>query len=162
MTSNAHSHVSATETARDFDAFYEGHFDQAARLAHLLTGSNLVAEDLAQDGLCRMRRRFDDIETGATSALTMTGVCRNWHRGRSREQARLVRIASPVEVALPECERLLELLDALPYRQHAVLVLRYWLDLTEAEIAEVLSCRPGTVKSLCARALMRLRKELGE
>jgi DNA-directed RNA polymerase specialized sigma24 family protein len=70
--------------------------------------------------------------------------------------------ASPVEVAPPECEQLLELLDALPYRQQAVLVLRYWLDLTEAEIAEALGCRPGTVKSLCARALTRLRKELGE
>ncbi len=52
------------------------------------------------------------------------------------------------------------LVDRLPERQRAVLVLRYFEGLSEAEIAETLSCRPGTVKSLASRALDRLRKEL--
>ena len=55
----------------------------------------------------------------------------------------------------------LDLIDRLPSRQRAVLVLRYFEGLSELEIAEVLSCRPGTVKSLAARALSRLREELG-
>ena len=57
----------------------------------------------------------------------------------------------------------LELLDALrrlSYRQRSVIVLRYWLDLSEAEIAETLGCRPGTVKSLHTRAIEHLRKEM--
>jgi len=50
--------------------------------------------------------------------------------------------------------------DALPYRQRAVLVLRYWLGLREVEIAPLLQCRPSTVRTLHFRALARLRKEI--
>jgi len=48
----------------------------------------------------------------------------------------------------------------LPYRQRAVLVLRYWGDWSEVEIAEALGCRSGTVKTLASRGLARLRKEI--
>jgi RNA polymerase sigma factor (sigma-70 family) len=48
----------------------------------------------------------------------------------------------------------------LPYRQRAVLVLRYWGDWSEAEIASALKCRPGTVKALASRGLARLRREI--
>ena len=60
----------------------------------------------------------------------------------------------------PQARELLDVIDALPRRQKTVVVLRYYEDLTEAEIAAVLGCRPGTVKSLVARALTRMRKEL--
>lgn len=56
-----------------------------------------------------------------------------------------------------------ELTDAiarLPFRQRAVIVLRYYADLTEADIANALECRPGTVKSLSSRALAALSKEI--
>ncbi len=56
-----------------------------------------------------------------------------------------------------------ELLDAiatLPYKQRAVLVLRYWADLREEEIANIVGVRPATVRSITARALAQLRKEL--
>jgi RNA polymerase sigma factor (sigma-70 family) len=55
---------------------------------------------------------------------------------------------------------LIDLIDELPYRQKAVVVMRYWLDLSEREIADHLGCRPGTVKSLASRAMERLRKDL--
>lgn len=51
-------------------------------------------------------------------------------------------------------------LRRLPHDQRAVVVLRYWLGLSESEIADALECRPGTVKSRHARALRTLRKEL--
>jgi RNA polymerase sigma factor (sigma-70 family) len=57
-------------------------------------------------------------------------------------------------------EELLGLVDRLPFRQRTVLVARYWLDLPESEIAALVGCRPGTVKSLASRALTTLRKEL--
>jgi RNA polymerase sigma factor (sigma-70 family) len=63
--------------------------------------------------------------------------------------------------SLTEQERELDdSLRRLPYDQPAVVVLRYWLGLSEAEIAEALDCRPGTVKSRLSRALRALRKEL--
>jgi RNA polymerase sigma factor (sigma-70 family) len=155
--------VLATGAKPDFETFYRAQFAHAARLAHLFTGSNLVAEDLAQDGLSRIQNRFDDIDDPTRYLhVTMANVCRNWHRGRFRERTRLSHLALVSQAPPDECEHLLALVDRLPYRQRAVLVLRYWLDLPEAEIARVLGCRPGTVKSLCARALDRLRKELGE
>lgn len=55
---------------------------------------------------------------------------------------------------------LLDVVDRLPYRQKAVVVCRYYLDLSETQIAEALGCRPGTVKSLASRALATMRKEL--
>jgi RNA polymerase sigma factor (sigma-70 family) len=55
---------------------------------------------------------------------------------------------------------LLAIVDGLPFRQRAVLVARYWLDMSEADIADLLDCRPGTVKSLASRAMATLRKEL--
>jgi RNA polymerase sigma factor (sigma-70 family) len=65
----------------------------------------------------------------------------------------------PVPARNTELDDLLERIDRLPYRQRAVLVLRYFEDLSEAEIADVLGCRPGTVKSTASRALTRLREE---
>jgi RNA polymerase sigma factor (sigma-70 family) len=55
---------------------------------------------------------------------------------------------------------LFDVVGRLPARQRAVIVMRYFEDLSEAEIAEALGCRPGTVKSLAARALQTLRTEL--
>ena len=55
---------------------------------------------------------------------------------------------------------LLDAVDALPYRQKAVIVLRYYEDLRERDIATALGCRPGTVKSLASRALQRLAQEI--
>lgn len=55
---------------------------------------------------------------------------------------------------------MLSTVQKLPYRQRTVIVLRYWMDFSEAEIAEVLECRPGTVKSLASRALSKIRKEI--
>jgi RNA polymerase sigma factor (sigma-70 family) len=55
----------------------------------------------------------------------------------------------------------MEALRALPPRQRAVIVLRYWEDLTEAQTAEVLGCAVGTVKSQASKAMAKLRSALG-
>ncbi|MGH9102676.1 MAG: RNA polymerase sigma factor, partial [Acidimicrobiales bacterium] len=61
----------------------------------------------------------------------------------------------------PDAE-LFDLVGTLRYRQRVVIVARYWGGWSEAEIARMLGCRPGTVKSLASRALARLRQEVGE
>ena len=88
---------------------------------------------------------------------------RGRRRSRKREEMRFERLRAgePTSVGL-SVDELLELVDGLPYRQKTVLVLRYYLDQSEAEIADVLGCRPGTVKSLAARGLDQLRKVIGE
>lgn len=70
------------------------------------------------------------------------------------------RLVQPTEVQAFETDDMAEVIARLPYRQRAVLVLRYWLDLSEADIAERLGCRAGTVKSLHSRALTRIRSEI--
>lgn len=90
---------------------------------------------------------------------SLVNACRSHHRQRARRAARLDHRQRDVGVT-EEAREMLDALDALPYRQKAVLVLRYYADLTEAQIAAALDCRPGTVKSLAARGLERLAREI--
>lgn len=89
----------------------------------------------------------------------VTNACRNERRrlGTARRYApRLVRQAQVMDEPVDE---LVASLRRLPYRQRTIVVLRYYLDLPESEIAETLGVRPGTVKSSLHRALARLRLE---
>jgi RNA polymerase sigma-70 factor (sigma-E family) len=148
------------ESPTSFEAFYELRWPQAVRLAHVLTGVDAVSEDLAQDAFARVHTRWFGIDNpDAYLRRSVVNACRSWHRSRTREDARIERVHAgrPTSIGL-DVDELLALVDALPYRQRAVLILRYYLDCTEAEIADALECRPGTVKSLSARALEQLRK----
>jgi len=149
-------------TTIDFDDFFRSHYPATVRLAHLLTGSNQAAEDLAQEAFRRVYSHYSDLQEPAPYLRAVTvNVCRNWHRGRSREADRLRRHGtSPTETVM-EHDELLDTIRKLSYRAQAVLVLRYWLDLSEADIAASLGCRPGTVKSIHSRALDAIRTEFG-
>lgn len=142
------------------ETFYRSHFPDAVRLAHLLTGDPSVAEDLAQDAFERVRQRFDRIDAPrAYLRVAVVNACRSHHRTRSREADRARKVGPPGDGDLGAHE-LLDAVDALPYRQKAVIVLRYYEDLSERDIALALDCRPGTVKSLASRALRRLAQEI--
>lgn len=154
----------------DFEHSYRSEFTRAARLAHLLTGSNAAAEDIAQEALVRVGDRLATIDDpSAYLTRTVVNLCRSHYRSdarRSRRELRVVssdgRLASMSDAATDAVEHgeLLALVDDLPFRQRLVLVARYWLDMAETDIAELVGCRPGTVKSLASRALTTLRKEL--
>lgn len=150
----------------DFERLYRNDFVRAVRLAHLLTGSNDAAEDIAQEAFVRVRTVRTEIrDPQAYLTTTVVRLCRNWQRGRRRRMAREQRRAVDVYALETSCgevdrhEELLALVDRLPFRQRTVLVARYWLDLPEADIAVLVGCRPGTVKSLASRALDTLRQE---
>lgn len=150
----------------DFERFFAEHHAPTVRLTHLLTGSGAAAEDLAQDAFTNVLAHFASLDNPAAYLRTAAvNTCRSWHRARGREQDRFRRHGTTPELA-PAAQLsdtsadLLASIRLLPYRQQAVLVLRYWLDLTELDIATTLGCRPGTVKSLHARALDAIRKEL--
>lgn len=148
-----------------FQAFYAQHFAATARLARLLTSDAAYADDLAQDAFVRVYRYASTSERpiekpAAFLRTTTVNLCRSWLLARRRAELRMTR-HGPSDESLTESERELDhSLRRLPYEQRAVVVLRYWLGLSEREIATALGCRPGTVKSRHARALRALRKEL--
>jgi len=140
-----------------FDAFYRSQWPTMVRFAALTTGSAALAEEIVQDAFADVYRRWASIHSPAGYLRRAVGHrCTSWVR---RQQ--LERRSRPADVSETLDSRVVELLDAmrvLSPRQRAAIVMRYLEDLPEAEIALALSCRPGTVKSLLARALARLEE----
>jgi DNA-directed RNA polymerase specialized sigma24 family protein len=151
----------APDTDARFQRLYRDEYKATVRLARFLTSSADAADDLAQEAFVRLYRHGDRADRPVALLRTITvNVCRSWHTSRRRAEIRLVRHGLP-PVSLPPFERELDdSLWKLPYDQRAVIVLRYWLAMSETDIAIALGCRPGTVKSRHARALHVLRKEL--
>ncbi|MEU6850400.1 SigE family RNA polymerase sigma factor [Actinacidiphila alni] len=150
----------------DFETFAAARWPQLVRTAYLLTGDHHEAEDLVQSTLAKVYlgwsriRRLDVPDAYVHRAL----VNNNLSRFRKR---RVVHLLTPL---LPERARpdphspvedralLVAALAALPPRQRAAVVLRYWEDLSEQQVAEILGCSPGNVKSQASRGLRKLRE----
>jgi RNA polymerase sigma-70 factor (sigma-E family) len=148
----------AVAIPRDFAAFYGQAWPGAVRLAGLLTQDMRVAEDLAQEAFTRIFPKWSRVENpNAYLRAAVVNACRSWQSRRHTERTKLLLVAtaSTTEFAF---DVLADAVAVLPYRQRAALVLRYYAGLNEAEIADALGCRPGTVKSLTSRALAALRK----
>lgn len=142
-----------------FDDLYRDHFAPLVRLAALLTGSASVAEEVVQDAFVRCRGAIDTVDRPAAYLrVAVVNGCRSFHRRRALALGRVPRMGALVASTEPELHELADVLAALPARQRSVLVLRYYADLSESEIAEALGCRPGTVKSLAHRGLARMRE----
>ena len=136
---------------------YRDSYGAMVRLAYLLTDSNALAEELVQDAFIKVHGRWDHLEQPrAYLRTTVVNGCRSHLRRRRLERAHLS--SRPREEVAPQADELWDALAALPYRQRAVLVLKFYADMSEADIASALGCRPGTVKSLTSRALDVLRK----
>ncbi len=113
------------------------------------------------DAFARILPRFDRLALPAAYLRrSVVNGAQNWHRDERRHRERHDPVAEPVEQEDGAARDLLAAALGLPYRQRVVIVGRYWGGWSEAEIANALGCRPGTVKSLSSRALDRLRKEL--
>ena len=134
-----------------------------------LTGSRADGEDLLQAALERLLRNRRRIVTDLEGYLrrTLYNLAADGWRRRGRWRGRLAEFRSQARAAGTGTEdvavvdlrdALVRLLQQLPPRQRAVVVLRYWEQRTEAETAELLGCTAGTVKSAAARGLRRLRE----
>jgi RNA polymerase sigma-70 factor (sigma-E family) len=155
----------------DLERFLADHGERMLRIAIALTGSRADGEDLLQAALERLVPRWRTIAPDATESYlrrTLYNLAADgWRRrGAWRRAFPLLRTqdAAPGTDAMAEVDlrdALVRLLAQLPPRQRAVVVLRYWEQLTEAETAALLGCSAGTVKSATSRALQRLR-ELAE
>jgi RNA polymerase sigma-70 factor (sigma-E family) len=151
----------------DFVDFYQARGAALRRTAYLLCGDFHAAEDLVQAAFVKLyvawpRVRIASAEAYARRVLVRTFVAeRRLRRSRELPMAALPAELLP-ETAGPEADHpgrldVLLALAALPARQRAVVVLRFWEDLSVEETAGLLGISEGTVKSHCARAVAALR-----
>ncbi|HEY1989567.1 MAG TPA: SigE family RNA polymerase sigma factor [Acidimicrobiales bacterium] len=162
------------EATRSFESFVAGHSDGLLRTAYLVVWDIGEAEDLVQECLLRVARRWSRVGSMAFPAAYARRVLLNLaldtSRRRSRRRSELSgsSVAGPVDREDPTARQpfvdveartmLLSVVGDLAPRQRAVLVLRYFEDLTEAQTAELLGCSIGTVKSTASHAIDRMRK----
>jgi RNA polymerase sigma factor (sigma-70 family) len=167
--------------ALSFVDLYLQSFAPMVRLARVLVDSPETAEDLVQDAFVHLHRRWGGVlDPRAYLHRSVVNACRSHHRRAWRERSRLPRSPGDLrtDANRPTADRahldvvqgaaeqgraddadvLGAALATLAYRQRAALVLRYYADLPDAEIAIALGCRPGTVASLVHRGLERLRE----
>lgn len=149
---------------------YLQHAPAATRLAYFLTGDRELAQDLVQDAFVKVAGRFQHLRVpdafDAYLRRTIVNLFTSHLRRRRLERLELRRQRSAREreqrdVDFAERDAMWTALQGLPTRQRAAVVLRYYEDLSERQIAEILRCRPGTVKSLLSRAIQGLRGEVG-
>jgi RNA polymerase sigma-70 factor (sigma-E family) len=138
------------------------------RTAYLMTGDLATAEDVVQTALAKLYLAWDRVEAeGAVHAyarrIVTNEVTSLWRRAWRRHEFSAERLPeTPVDPTYDEGlgAELWELVSGLPPRARAVVVLRYYEQLTEAEVAEVMGVSVGTVKSQCSRALATLRTRM--
>lgn len=145
---------------------YSRHAAEAIRLAYMLTGDRQLAEDLVQDAFVKLAGHLTHLrDPGAFDSYlrrTVVNLANSHFRRKRVERAHLKRSAAePLRSAeAPDMGRRDELwtrLQSLPVRQRTAIVLRIYEDLPEYRVAEILGCRPGTVRSLVSRGLAELR-----
>lgn len=149
-----------------FEEYVTARWAALYRTAHLLTGDPAAAEDLLQSTLLKVMaqwarvRRADAPDAYVRKMLLNELLGERRKSGRRAGKQHLVAVPAPVADPASDTAQRLDLwqrVQALPPRQRAVLVLRYYEDLSEAEIAAVLGVSPGTVKSQASAALRALR-----
>jgi RNA polymerase sigma-70 factor (sigma-E family) len=152
-------------------ALYQEHALALIRLAHIILGNRAAAEDVVQDAFCGLYRRWAHIadKDKAVSYVrsSVLNGCRTVMRknrpGELTDQYQPVTVSA--EAAVLSAEERLELVRAmrrLPDRQRDVLVLRYYLDLTDEQIASDLRLSINTVRSTRRRGLLSLQRKLKE
>jgi RNA polymerase sigma factor (sigma-70 family) len=146
---------------------YERHWRPLVRLTTLIAGDVAEAEDIVQEVFIRSRDHLDDIPDDEVFAYLRRGTINGWKntlRHASTERRVLPRLherdlADPAD-AVVERDRVWRAIEQLRPRHRAVLVLRYYEELPDPEIARLLGCTRSTVRTRAMRALAAVRKEL--
>lgn len=157
------------DDAESFEAFVAARAQALLRYGYVLTGNPHDAADLLQEGLMRLRAAWPRVvDKRNPEGYVRTTMTRQhisiWRRRRRERLVGAVPDREYTDAALSRVEGdsgLWEALSTLPRRQRAVLVLRYYESLTDAEIAQVLGISHGTVRSQASRALDKLRARQG-
>jgi RNA polymerase sigma-70 factor (sigma-E family) len=154
----------------EFHAFFERHYAELSRLAHLLTGESDAADDLAADALLALWNRWDRVRAADHPAAYARGVVANLARTRIRsairERRRIALFWSQREEKTenPDIAGVVDVQEALrrlPFRKRACVVLRHAFDLSEKDTALALGVSVGTVKSQTSKGMAELQRLLG-
>jgi RNA polymerase sigma-70 factor (sigma-E family) len=163
----------ADRSKREFEQFVAGAADELLRTGYLVVWDLAEAEDLVQESLVRVAKRWPRVRSMdhpvAYARRILINLALDGAERRARQRQELN--GQPLEDRVDEASsrdlgrvdasaEIVTALGTLPPRQRAVLVLRYFVDLPEAEVAAVLGCSVGTVKSTASRGLARLAQEL--
>lgn len=152
-------------------ALYVEHAPAAYRFAYYLCGEREQARDLVQDAFVRVAGRFSHLRKPDVFETYLRRTIFNLHTSRLRrlrvERAYLAREASrPIEIPEPpdpvERDEVWHAILALPPRQRAAIVLRFYEDLGEREAAEIVGCSVGALNQLVVRATATLRERFGK
>jgi RNA polymerase sigma-70 factor (sigma-E family) len=147
--------LAAEPWAESFVELYRAQRAPMVRLAFLLTGGDAATEELVHDAFLAVHRRWDVVDNPAGYLRTaVINACRSHHRRRAVAD----RIPRRAEAAHDAPDELADAIGRLPERQRTAVVLRYYADLPEIEIAAALGCGIPAVKSLLHRALQTLRE----
>lgn len=139
-------------------ATYQEQWLSLTRVAYLLTGDRSVAEELVQDAFVAARSRWDRIDNpGGYLRTSVVNATRDWGR---HQQVVAKHLPREVDHTIDHPDELWDALGRLDHRRRSAVVLRYYADLADHEIAEILDCRPATVRTLIHRALRDLRREM--
>jgi RNA polymerase sigma-70 factor (sigma-E family) len=150
----------------EFSEYMHGRWGQLVRLGYGLTGDRQLAEDLAQTALARAYASWPRVRRSGNPDAYVNKIMINANISRFRKR----RVPELLTDAPPDAgvadgtglrddrSALIAALQSLPDGQRAVVVLRYWMDLTETEVAATLGCSVGNVKSQASRALAKLRR----
>jgi RNA polymerase sigma factor (sigma-70 family) len=148
---------------QDTRSVFLAHHGRLLRLCALLTGSADAGEDLAQEAFARALLRASGLpeeEQYPYLRATASNIWKNRLRRLAVERRWRPSSSARVEASLEERDELWRAVVALPVRQRACVVLRFYEDLSERETAEILHCSVGTVKSQTSRAIAKLREEM--
>jgi RNA polymerase sigma-70 factor (sigma-E family) len=151
--------------AAEFSEFAHSRWPGLVRLGYGLTGDRGLAEDLAQTALANAYASWSRVRKADDPDAYLRRILLNSYRGGFRKH----RVTEDLTAVLPETATddpvgshgdraaVIAAVAALPPKQRAAVVLRFWLDLTDAQAAAVLGCSVGNVKSQTSRALAKLR-----
>ncbi len=152
------------DTAHDwppgFIRLYHDEYEAMVRLARLVTGRNEAAEDLVQDCYLRLAARWGQVaQPGGYLRRSVVNAANSYLRKYGRLRP-LEHASDELADATPEIDETWKALRRLSPRRRTAIVLRYYEDLSDDEIAAALDCRPATVRSLIHRGLRQLEEVL--
>lgn len=151
----------------DFASFYAATWSRLLRTTYAITGDAQLAEDALQTGFSHAyaswgRVRAADDPVAYVRRVAVNAALAQRRRAFRRRELTTAYVPETAYTPAEVDEDVWRAVLALPVRQRAVVVLRYYEDLSEAQIADALGCRPGTVKSQASAALASLRRVLRE
>lgn len=157
-----------SNNARGLDDFMATNRADLVALAYLMTGNRETAQDVVHDVFARLLGLdVNDVENlRAYARRAVVNECAGWGRRRKHTKNRARRLEAEwlrrqaVQPDLFGRAEVMSALSAIPPRQRAAIVLRYYLDMTDEQAAEHLGCAPATVRSLISRAMPKLRTQL--